>query len=352
MIIGAKYGDGVFNLESNSGESYVIFGGNDFTSSVTHAGTATSNTLTGTTAANVMVGGRGNDTIIGNGGADSLVGGQGNDVLAISSLGFRKVAGGTGSDTLRLDGTNLVLNLTTLGNGRIQGIETIDLTGTGNNALTLNRREVLNLSDSSNTLTVRGNSGDSVRIDTGWTRGLNETIGNETFQVFTSGAATLKVSLAVRVRITTIDLTSLGAGGTTIFGADAEDRSGFAVSGAGDVNGDGFDDVAITASYANGLGNASNRAGESYIVFGQPTPLATIDLALLGTPGGPAGFTIIGGDEQDFSGISIHGAGDVNGDGFDDLIIGAVYADGPANQRNLAGESYVIFWSPLCTNHH
>ena len=46
-------------------------------------------------------------------------------------------------------------------------------------------------------------------------------------------------------------------------------------------------------------------------------------------------------DGSDFSGISVSGAGDVNGDGFDDLIVGAYRAD--PNGDYSAGESYVVF---------
>ena len=60
---------------------------------------------------------------------------------------------------------------------------------------------------------------------------------------------------------------------------------------------------------------------------------ASLDLAAL-TP--DQGFVIYGADEGDLSGQSVSGAGDVNGDGFDDFIIGA-----PGG--GTAGESYVIF---------
>ncbi len=120
-----------------------FYGGNGFTSSATHLGTSAAETLTGTLDANVMVGGRGNDILLGTGGADVLNGGEGDDTLAVSTLPFQRVTGGNGDDTLRLDGSGLTLDLTTLADNRIQGIELIDITGAGINTLILNYREVL-----------------------------------------------------------------------------------------------------------------------------------------------------------------------------------------------------------------
>ena len=56
---------------------------------------------------------------------------------------------------------------------------------------------------------------------------------------------------------------------------------------------------------------------------------------------GTAGFVLKGTDSGDQSGNSVSNAGDVNGDGIDDLIIGASNAD--PNGESEAGESYVIF---------
>ncbi|HED53031.1 MAG TPA: hypothetical protein ENJ00_02365 [Phycisphaerales bacterium] len=134
-----------------------------------------------------------------------------------------------------------------------------------------------------------------------------------------------------------IDLSSLdGTNGFVINGIDSDDRSGWSVSSAGDVNGDGIDDLIIGAPIADPNGNF--RAGESYVVFGRTTGFgASVELSSLD---GTTGFIINGIDAGDYSGSSVSSAGDVNGDGIDDLIIGAPLA---SPNGTIAGESYVLF---------
>jgi Ca2+-binding RTX toxin-like protein len=117
-----------------------------------------------------------------------------------------------------------------------------------------------------------------------------------------------------------VDLGGLdGADGFRLDGIAAGDYSGFSVASAGDVNGDGFDDVIVGAFRASPDGNT--YAGETYVVFGQGAPFAdTIDLASLD---GTDGFRLTGIAPYDYSGFSVASAGDVNGDGFDDILIGA-----------------------------
>ncbi|MEQ1825283.1 MAG: SdrD B-like domain-containing protein [Pirellula sp.] len=193
MLIGAPMASGVANNRPGAGESYLVFGRNAIRLSVAILGSTQSETLTGTTAAQSINGSAGNDILVGNGGGDVLLGSQGDDVLAISDAAFKRVMGGTGIDTLRLDGSGWNLDLTSLSDQRLNEIEVIDITGIGNNTLTLNAREVLSLSSNSNTLIVRRNPGDVVNLGPGWTIGQNELISGQWFQTYTQGQASLKV---------------------------------------------------------------------------------------------------------------------------------------------------------------
>ena len=158
------------------------------------------------------------------------------------------------------------------------------------------------------------------------------------------------VSIAANNNFTDIQLpaTTLQTNvGFRILGAASDDQSGFSVSSAGDINGDGISDVIIGAWQADpSYLPAGSNAGMAYVIFGRnihggATAFADVYLSSI-TTGSSEGFRIMGGAQEDRCGVNVGGVGDVNDDGVGDLIVGANFADPDANRID-AGISYVIF---------
>ena len=155
-------------------------------------GNVLDNILIGNSGNNILNGGAGNDTLDGGFGVDVLLGGLGDDTLIYDSADS-KIVGGAGNDTLEISGANIMLDLTLLSTGKIFGIETIDLSGTGDNTLKLDATKLLALSDTSDTLSVFGNAGDTVELAGNWTDGGSVIESGHMLHVWTNGLAILHV---------------------------------------------------------------------------------------------------------------------------------------------------------------
>jgi len=117
-----------------------------------------------------------------------------------------------------------------------------------------------------------------------------------------------------------------------LIGGDAGDRFAHTVSAAGDVNNDGFDDVIVGAPFDD---DGGSDAGDAFIFFGSESLPATIDASA-------ADIILIGEDANDSFGTSVAGDGDVNGDGIDDVIVGAYGEDAGGTRQ---GAAYIFFGS-------
>jgi uncharacterized protein YegL len=142
----------------------------DYNANTLNGGTS-NDLLQGEAGNDTLNGGAGNDILIGGDGSDNLYGGDGNDTLVSDMTtytgdGSAVVDGGAGIDTLILTSNSLPtldFNIITSSNTDLDNIEIIDLGHNGNHEIrNLSLQDVLDITDSNNTLTILGDSGDKV----------------------------------------------------------------------------------------------------------------------------------------------------------------------------------------------
>jgi FG-GAP repeat len=314
LIIGAPNADP--NNLSSSGQSYVVFGRRSGFSTTLNLINLSGNNgfkINGIAAndiAGTSVSSAGD--INGDGIDDLIIGAPNADPNNLSSSGQSYVVFGSRLSTIPS------LNLSTLNLSILNGI-----TGFRINGITAGDQSGTSVSSAGD---INGDGIDDLII------GAN----GADLSGFSSGQSYVVFGRTGIGASGTLELSTLnGSNGFIVNGINAADNSGKSVSSAGDINGDGFDDLMIGAFGAdpNSLGNS----GQSYVVFGHRTFSANFNLSTLN---GSNGFKINGIAAGDYSGTSVSRAGDINGDGIDDLIIGAYGSD---LNGNYSGQSYVVF---------
>jgi hypothetical protein len=142
----------------------------------------------------------------------------------------------------------------------------------------------------------------------------------------------------------TVPNDAAGLLGFKLTGLALGDKLGESVRAAGDVNGDGYDDFIVGAPQTE-VGSAANQGG-AYLVYGRADTGAD-DIDLTAGLAATRGVTIRGGVTADQAGFSVAGAGDVNGDGLGDLLVGA-----PLNDQGAAdaGSTYLLYGSTAYGN--
>jgi len=167
------------SLDGGTGNDSLVGGtGND-----SLVGGTGNDSLNGGADTDNLDGGAGNDTLDGGAGSDAIVGGDGNDRIFWDPADSA-IDGGNGNDTLFLNGSDIDLAL-----APVASIEAIDMTGGGNNTITLSALDVIGL-NLLGTITIIGDSGDTVVGGGGWTPAGTDINGNN---LFTQSGATLVI---------------------------------------------------------------------------------------------------------------------------------------------------------------
>lgn len=125
----------------------------------------------------------------------------------------------------------------------------------------------------------------------------------------------------------------------TIYGAYAGDMAGTETYVA-DFNRDGFDDLLFSAQNSDGPYQDRSNAGAVYLLLGGSTFALLPDIDLRQPPSNL--LTFYGATAEDRFGLWVEG-GDFDGDGIEDMLIGANQADGEGDQRINAGEAWILY---------
>ncbi len=128
---------------------------------------------------------------------------------------------------------------------------------------------------------------------------------------------------------------SLSNADASFTGEIAGDNAGYAISSAGDVNGDGYSDFLIGVPGKDGAGLNKTNAGTVYLFLGGSENKWGKDFKI-----NNADASFVGEAASDYAGCSVSGVGDVNGDGLSDFIIGA---RGNKENGDYSGKIYLIF---------
>lgn len=298
LLIGARFADGPDNTREDAGEAYVVFGGESLPQSV-----------------------------------DFAAGEQGLNILGAvngGGLGFAATAGDLNDDGIDdiivgapfAESTGIVYVV--FGRAGLQG--------------------VVDLAADEQDVTIRGPGtgndflGDDMGVGDLNGDGVDDLAAGATFASDPDrDADSVGAVYAFFGPLTPGTLeTAEGDHDAVFFAPDRLDELGDTVA-VGDVNGDGLDDIVATAEAADGPDDDRETGAEVHVLFGSPGLAGEYRIA-----DGDADLSVYAAEDHDTLGFSL-AAGDLGGDGADEIVMGARLADGPGNSREQAGEAYVLF---------
>jgi len=179
-------------LHLNTGKDVIIENHNTVTDYISTSG-GNDHIINSGTVGSWMNLGDGNDVYLGTGGSISgqLLLGSGDDTIHTDNINFSDLDGGADEDSFVLEGSGLNFDLSQI---TMMNMEIVDITGLGNNSLSLSLQDVLDTTDTNNQIIIKGDTGDSVTSTSqDWVMGIDQVINGETYHVYTSGDATLLV---------------------------------------------------------------------------------------------------------------------------------------------------------------